>query len=67
MLKHSVVGCPFSFSIHDNSFYSLQENLGKFADSGEKFEVFAHISKVTLDIIMRCAFSYHTDVQREEG
>lgn len=53
--------------VYNNAAEILIENLGKFADSGEKFEVFTYISKVTLDIIMRCAFSYHTDVQREGG
>lgn len=51
--------------VYNDAANILIENLGKFADSGEKFEVFTYISKVTLDIILRCAFSYHTDVQRE--
>lgn len=39
------------------------EKLEKFAEKGEYFEVFSHIGLLTLDIILRCAFSYENDCQ----
>lgn len=39
----------------------LINKLEKF--EGEYFDVFTHISQLTLDIMLRCAFSYETDCQ----
>lgn len=41
----------------------LINKLEKFAERNEFFEVFTHISLLTLDIILRCAFSYDNDCQ----
>ncbi|XP_078703229.1 taurochenodeoxycholic 6 alpha-hydroxylase-like [Branchiostoma floridae x Branchiostoma belcheri] len=41
----------------------LLENLEKCAKSGESFESFSVLSLCTLDIILRCAFSYQDDIQ----
>ncbi|KAL5017474.1 hypothetical protein ScPMuIL_007063 [Solemya velum] len=41
------------------------EKLGRFYKKGEYFEVFTEISMYTLDVILRCAFSYETDCQKE--
>ncbi|WAR15155.1 CP4F6-like protein, partial [Mya arenaria] len=38
-------------------------NLEVFAQQKKQFEVFSHVSRCTLDIILRCAFSYETDCQ----
>ena len=43
--------------------YLLQDKLSKIAAKGEYFEVFSQISLLTLDIILRCAFSYENDCQ----
>ena len=34
-----------------------------FADRNEYFEVFAEVSMFTLDVILKCAFSYDIDCQ----
>lgn len=39
------------------------DKVEKFAESGEYFEVFTQVSLLTLDIILRCAFSYENDCQ----
>ena len=39
--------------------------IDKYADSGECFELFQVISNCSLDIILQCAFSYHTDCQKD--
>ena len=43
----------------------LQEKLEKYAQQKAKFEVFQDICGCTLDIILKCAFSYDVDVQRQ--
>ncbi|KAL3862141.1 hypothetical protein ACJMK2_008131 [Sinanodonta woodiana] len=43
----------------------LLEKLHPVAMSGKSFEVFQVVSLCTLDIILRCAFSYYTDCQRK--
>lgn len=42
----------------------LIENLDKYAEEETTFELFQEICKCTLDIILKCAFSYETDVQK---
>ncbi|KAL3862149.1 hypothetical protein ACJMK2_008137 [Sinanodonta woodiana] len=49
-----------------NDAANVLEKLAVIADTGKPFEVFEAISLCTLDIIMRCAFSYHTDCQRQK-
>ena len=34
-----------------------------YSEKGEYFEVFDNVSKFTLDIILKCAFSYDTNCQ----
>ncbi|XP_077576688.1 cytochrome P450 4T8 [Stigmatopora nigra] len=38
-----------------------------YSSTGESFEVFKHVSLMTLDIIMKCAFSYDSNCQTESG
>ncbi|XP_041348004.1 cytochrome P450 4F22-like [Gigantopelta aegis] len=38
-------------------------NMKRFADRNEYFEVFAEVSMFTLDVILKCAFSYDIDCQ----
>ncbi|XP_052819369.1 leukotriene-B4 omega-hydroxylase 3-like [Mya arenaria] len=40
------------------------DKLNDFAARGEQFELFQHVCQSSLDIILRCAFSYNIDVQR---
>lgn len=47
-----------------NQFYP-QEKLFLFAQNGESIEMFSNISHLTFDIILRCVFSYESDVQRK--
>ena len=46
------------------TYISLQKKLDKFSTSGKSFEVFQNICLCTLDIIMKCAFSYDEDIQQ---
>ncbi|XP_011425793.3 nacrein-like protein isoform X1 [Magallana gigas] len=41
----------------------LSENLNEHADTGKSVEIYNLVSSCTLDIILRCAFSYTTDCQ----
>lgn len=50
--------------VYNDSANVLIEKLGKFADEKTEFDVFQQICMCTLDIILRCAFSYEIDVQR---
>ena len=43
--------------------FGLQNKLQGYCDRGESFEVVNNISLLTLDIILRCAFSYDNDCQ----
>lgn len=43
----------------------LFEKLDSFAQEEKKFEVFQEVCACTLDIILKCAFSYDVDVQRQ--
>lgn len=52
-------------AVYNDAADLLSENLRRYASSGEKFEVFEYVSKATLDVILRCAFSYVTDCQKE--
>lgn len=53
------------FSKANFIFISLttQENLNEHADTGKSVEIYNLVSSCTLDIILRCAFSYTTDCQ----
>ncbi|PVD31380.1 hypothetical protein C0Q70_06792 [Pomacea canaliculata] len=42
----------------------LLDNIGVHAEKDEYFEVFSVISNFTLDVILKCAFSYDTDCQK---
>ncbi|KAJ8319775.1 hypothetical protein KUTeg_001362, partial [Tegillarca granosa] len=41
----------------------LVEKLDQFAESGKSFELFSVIGMLSLDVILRCAFSYKSDCQ----
>ncbi|XP_022342994.1 cytochrome P450 4F8-like [Crassostrea virginica] len=45
----------------------LTENIERSTASQESVEIYNLVSSCTLDIIMRCAFSYETDCQRMSG
>nr|XP_033497164.1 cytochrome P450 4B1-like [Epinephelus lanceolatus] len=38
-----------------------------YANTGESFELFEHVSLMTLDTILKCAFSYSSNCQNESG
>ncbi|MGH0144616.1 UNVERIFIED_CONTAM: hypothetical protein FKN15_005811 [Acipenser sinensis] len=44
-----------------------QDKWEKLAEKEESMEVYQHISLMTLDSIMKCAFSYHSNCQTESG
>lgn len=50
--------------IYNEAADELLANIDKFAQSGESFELFQLISYYTLDVMLRCAFSYKTDCQK---
>ncbi|KAL4221389.1 hypothetical protein ACF0H5_019647 [Mactra antiquata] len=54
-------------AVYNDAADQLCNNLMRYAEKNEKFEVFEYISKSTLDVILRCAFSYVTDCQKESG
>nr|AFP66954.1 cytochrome P450 [Perinereis nuntia] len=43
----------------------LLGKLDKYADTGDSLEIFSNISLCTLDIILRCAFSYNDEIQEK--
>ncbi|XP_052286014.1 cytochrome P450 4F6-like isoform X2 [Dreissena polymorpha] len=49
--------------VYNEAVQKLIVNLDSVTDTKESFEVFSHVSRLTLDIILRCAFSYETDCQ----
>ena len=51
-------------NVYNRSAEALIENLNKHAEQETHFEVFQEVSKCTLDIILKCAFSYAKDVQK---
>ncbi|XP_060574735.1 leukotriene-B4 omega-hydroxylase 3-like isoform X1 [Ruditapes philippinarum] len=54
-------------SIYNDAADLLVGNLERYMEKKERFEVFDYISRATLDVIMRCAFSYQTDCQKDKG
>ena len=50
--------------VYNRSADALIANLNRYAEQEKHFEVFQEISKCTLDIILKCAFSYAKDVQK---
>lgn len=51
-------------SIYNEAAEILMTNLDTNCNRGECFEIFTNISRCTLDVILRCAFSYETDCQK---
>ncbi|XP_061197451.1 cytochrome P450 4F1-like [Saccostrea echinata] len=45
----------------------LEGNIERFAKEEKSFEVFSQVCLCTLDIILRCAFSYQTNCQTQSG
>jgi hypothetical protein len=37
--------------------------MARYAESGEEMELFSQVSQFTLDVVLRCAFSYKSDCQ----
>ena len=50
--------------VYNQSADALIANLNRYAEQEKHFEVFQEISKCTLDIILKCAFSYAKNVQK---
>ncbi|XP_058503893.1 cytochrome P450 4B1 [Solea solea] len=46
---------------------TMLDKWGRYANTNESFELFDHVSLMTLDNIMKCAFSYNSDCQTEGG
>lgn len=44
---------------------TMLNNIATYAESGASFELFQTVGSCSLDIILRCAFSYKTDCQKE--
>lgn len=40
-----------------------QDKMARYAESGEEMELFSQVSQFTLDVVLRCAFSYKSDCQ----
>ena len=51
-------------NVYNKSADVLIENLNIYAEEGTQFELFQEVSKCTLDVILKCAFSYAKDVQK---
>ncbi|XP_033735423.1 leukotriene-B4 omega-hydroxylase 3-like [Pecten maximus] len=49
--------------VYNEASEELLKNIGMCAEKGESFETFHVVSACTLDIILRCAFSYCTNCQ----
>ncbi|XP_033836389.1 cytochrome P450 4B1-like isoform X2 [Periophthalmus magnuspinnatus] len=45
----------------------LLDKWEKYSKTGETFELFEHVSLMTLDSILKCAFSYNSNCQTEGG
>ncbi|XP_051263705.1 LOW QUALITY PROTEIN: cytochrome P450 4B1 [Dicentrarchus labrax] len=46
---------------------TMLDKWGSYANSNESFELFQHVSLMTLDSILKCAFSYNSNCQTESG
>ena len=46
-------------------FHCCQDKWKSYAKTNESFELFNHVSLMTLDSIMKCAFSYNSNCQTE--
>ncbi|XP_061676202.1 cytochrome P450 4B1 isoform X2 [Syngnathoides biaculeatus] len=46
---------------------TMLDKLECYSSTGESFELFKHVSLMTLDTIMKCAFSYNSNCQTESG
>jgi len=52
-------------NIYNKSADVLVKKLNRHVESGKSFEMFQNICLCTLDIILKCAFSYDVDIQEE--
>lgn len=52
-------------NIYNDSAELMLNEISKHADSGKPFELFEVVSSCTLDIILKCAFSYETGCQQD--
>ncbi|KAL4221625.1 hypothetical protein ACF0H5_019882 [Mactra antiquata] len=50
--------------VYNNAVDKMMMNLEQYSQQQEPFEVFTNVSRCTLDVILRCAFSYETDCQK---
>ncbi|KAH3871925.1 cytochrome P450 4F1-like isoform X2 [Dreissena polymorpha] len=51
--------------VYNDSAGVFVDKLAQFARTKQEFELFQHVCQCTLDIILRCAFSYEIDVQKD--
>ncbi|XP_060569104.1 cytochrome P450 4F1-like [Ruditapes philippinarum] len=52
-------------NVYNQSADILVKKIMSKAEAGERFEVFQHVCLCTLEIILKCAFSYSKDVQHD--
>ncbi|KAJ0066494.1 hypothetical protein NL108_013977 [Boleophthalmus pectinirostris] len=57
---------PYVKSMSDSANVML-DKWEKYSKTGETFELFDHVSLMTLDSILKCAFSHHSNCQTEGG
>ncbi|KAM9852387.1 cytochrome P450 4T8 [Aulostomus maculatus] len=57
---------PYTKRMSD-SVKTMLDKWQSYANTGESFELFEHVSLMTLDTILKCAFSYSSNCQTEGG
>lgn len=51
--------------VYNEAAEKMMANIQNYAEGKKPFEVFSLVGRCTLDVILRCAFSYETDCQKE--
>ncbi|XP_068426099.1 cytochrome P450 4T8 [Clinocottus analis] len=57
---------PYTKLMSDST-KTMLDKWGRYASSNESFELFEHVSLMTLDTILKCAFSDNSNCQTESG
>ncbi|XP_049440288.1 cytochrome P450 4A4-like isoform X2 [Epinephelus fuscoguttatus] len=57
---------PYTNLMADSA-QTMLDKWKSYANTGESFELFEHVSLMTLDTILKCAFSYSSNCQNESG
>ncbi|XP_034080490.1 cytochrome P450 4B1-like isoform X1 [Gymnodraco acuticeps] len=63
---HHAVLKPY-VNLMSDSVKTMLDKWESYAKTNESFELFNHVSLMTLDSIMKCAFSYNSNCQTESG